>query len=275
MMKSEADNRQRVIIVTGACRGIGKAITETFVDNGDLVAMVSENKNELLKTAASVSNPDNVLVLDGDLAIDDFVDEIVEATYSKWGKIDVLINNAAWRTIETLNTISRENWEKTLKVCLTSPVFLSKMAAKKMKSGNRGGVIIHLSSVMANRAGGTSPAYIAAKGALLSLTYEMAALYGPSGIRVLAVCPGNVTTAMSSDFKDSKGSNISQLLVEEMEDMTPLQRSASPEEIAEGVFWLSSNKASFINGTSLDIDGGFAHNFNSYKSKKKQFPNEF
>ena len=63
-MKSEADNRQRVIIVTGACRGIGKAITETFVDNGDLVAMVSENKNELLKTAASLSNPNNVLVLD-------------------------------------------------------------------------------------------------------------------------------------------------------------------------------------------------------------------
>lgn len=144
-----------------------------------------------------------------------------------------------------------------------------------MKSGNRGGVIIHLSSVMANRAGGTSPAYIAAKGALLSLTYEMAALYGPSGIRVLAVCPGNVTTAMSSDFKDSKGSNISQLLVEEMEDMTPLQRSASPEEIAEGVFWLSSNKASFINGTSLDIDGGFAHNFNSYKSKRNNFQTSF
>jgi NAD(P)-dependent dehydrogenase (short-subunit alcohol dehydrogenase family) len=274
-MNSEADKMQRVIIVTGACRGIGRAITEAFVANGDLVTMVSDNKDELLETAAAISNPDNVMVIDGDLANDDFVDEIVEATYRKWGKIDVLINNAAWRTIETLNTITRENWEKTLKVCLTSPVFLSKMAANKMRSGKRGGVIVHISSVMAKRTGGTSPAYIAAKGALLSLTYEMAALYGPSGIRVVAVCPGNVNTAMSSDFKDNKGSNISQILVDEMEGMTPLERSASPGEIANGVFWLASDKASFVNGTSLTIDGGFTHNFNSYKSKKLQFPNEF
>ncbi|MDO6439886.1 SDR family oxidoreductase [Cyclobacterium sp. 1_MG-2023] len=274
-MKSEADKKQRVVIVTGASRGIGKAITEAFVANGDLVTMVSENKEELLAAATSISKPENVLVLHGDLAIDGFVDEIVEVTFSKWGKIDVLINNAAWRTIETLKTISIQDWEKTIKICLTSPVFLSKLAAKKMESANNGGVIVHMSSVMANRAGGTSPAYIAAKGALLSLTYEMAALYGSSGIRVVAVCPGNVTTAMSSDFKDQNGSNVSESLVGEMEGMTPLQRSASPEEIANGVFWLASDKASFVNGTSLTIDGGFAHNFNSYKSKKLQFPNEF
>ncbi|EPR69422.1 SDR family NAD(P)-dependent oxidoreductase [Cyclobacterium qasimii] len=274
-MKSEEENKPRVVIVTGASRGIGKAITEAFVANGDFVAMVSENKDELQDAANSLSKPENVLVLDGDLAIDDFVDEIVEATFSKWGRIDVLINNAAWRTIETLNTISRENWEKTLKICLTSPVFLSKLAAKKMASGRKGGVIVHLSSVMAERAGGSSPAYIAAKGALLSLTYEMAALYGPSGIRVVAVCPGNVTTAMSSNFKDTEGIDVSQSLVNEMEDMTPLQRSASPEEIANGVFWLASDNASFVNGTSLVIDGGFTHNFNSYKNKNLQFPNEF
>ena len=248
-MKSEVENKPRVVIVTGASRGIGKAITEAFIANGDFVAMVSENKGELQAAAASLSKPENVLVLDGDLAIDDFVDEIVEVTYSKWGKIDVLINNAAWRTIETLNTISRENWEKTLKICLTSPVFLSKLAAKKMASGREGGVIVHLSSVMAERAGGSSPAYIAAKGALLSLTYEMAALYGPSGIRVVAVCPGNVTTAMSSNFKDTEGIDVSQSLVDEMEDMTPLQRSASPEEIANGVIkFTPRNSPIFIGG---------------------------
>jgi NAD(P)-dependent dehydrogenase (short-subunit alcohol dehydrogenase family) len=128
---------------------------------------------------------------------------------------------------------------------------------------------------MANRAGGNSPAYIAAKGALLSLTYEMAALYGPSGIRVVAVSPGNVSTAMSSNFKNPKGTDVSKILVDEMEGMTPLQRSASPAEIANGVFWLASSQASFVNGTSLDIDGGFTHNFNSYKSKHLHFPHTF
>lgn len=274
-MSNEKEKKKRVVIVTGASRGIGKAIAETFVANGDLVTMVSENELELQAAAASLSRPENILVLGGDLEIDGFVDEIVATTFQKWGKIDVLINNAAWRTIETLKTISRENWEKTLKICLTSPVFLSKLAAEKMEFGKQGGVIVHISSVMANRAGGSSPAYIAAKGALLSLTYEMAALYGPSGIRVVAVSPGNVSTAMSSNFKNPKGTDVSKILVDEMEGMTPLQRSASPAEIANGVFWLTSSQASFVNGTSLDIDGGFTHNFNSYKSKNLQFPHTF
>lgn len=274
-MNKEREKKPRVIIVTGASRGIGKAIAETFLANGDLVTMVSENEKELQASAASLSRPENTLVIAGDLALDGFVEEIVATTFQKWGKIDVLVNNAAWRTIETLKTISKENWEKTLKICLTSPVFLSKLAAEKMEFGKQGGVIVHLSSVMANRAGGSSPAYIAAKGALLSLTYEMAALYGPSGIRVVAVCPGNVKTAMSSNFKDPKGADLSKMLVDEMEGMTPLQRSASPAEIADAVFWLASNQASFVNGTSLDIDGGFTHNFNSYKSKHLQFPHTF
>ncbi|WP_218145570.1 SDR family NAD(P)-dependent oxidoreductase [Cyclobacterium xiamenense] len=116
---------------------------------------------------------------------------------------------------------------------------------------------------------------MASKGALLSMTYEMAALYGPSGIRVVAVCPGNVHAAMSTDFMDRAGNNISQRLVQDMENQTPLKRSATPQEIANGVFWLCSSEASFVTGTSIQMDGGFSHNFSSYTNKKSQFPNEF
>ncbi|MDN3687056.1 SDR family NAD(P)-dependent oxidoreductase [Cyclobacterium jeungdonense] len=267
--------RPRVIIITGASRGIGRAVAQKFACKGDFIALVADQKDELEESAALIKNADNYLLLHGDLADDDFLKQVVDDTLAKWGRIDVLVNNAAWRTLETLRTISLENWEKTLKICLTAPVFLSKLVAANMEKNGSKGVIIHISSIMADRAGGTSPAYVASKGALLSITYEMAALYGPSGIRVIAICPGNVHTRMSQDFTDSEGENISEGLVGDMENLTPLQRSATPEEIANGVFWLSSEEASFVTGTSLVIDGGFTHNFSSYKNKHSQFPKEF
>ncbi|NHE59862.1 SDR family NAD(P)-dependent oxidoreductase [Cyclobacterium plantarum] len=274
-MKKSDSFSPRVIIITGASRGIGKAMAEKYAGNGDFVALVADQKEELEETAVLLKEGENCLVLHGDLADGDFLKQVVENTLAKWGRIDVLVNNAAWRTLETLRTISLENWEKTLKICLTAPVFLSKLVAANMEKNGIKGVIIHVSSIMADRAGGTSPAYVASKGALLSITYEMAALYGPSGIRVTAICPGNVHTTMSQDFTDSKGENISSDLVRDMENLTPLQRSATPEEIANGVFWLSSEEAAFVTGTSLVIDGGFTHNFSSYKNKHSQFPKEF
>lgn len=265
----------RVIIITGASRGIGRAVAQKFASNGDYVALVADKKEELEESAGLIKNADNYLLLHGDLADDDFLQQVVDDTLAKWGRIDGLVNNAAWRTVETLRTISLDNWEKTIKICLTAPVFLSRLVAESMEKKGSPGVIIHISSIMATRAGGTSPAYIASKGALISMTYEMAALYGPSGIRVLTVCPGNVHTGMSRDFTDREGKNISDDLVRDMENQTPLLRSATADEIANGVFWLSSREASFVTGTSLVMDGGFTHNFSSYKNKHSQFPNEF
>lgn len=265
----------RVVIVTGASRGIGKAIARQFIENGDRVVMVADDVEELRGAVATFDSEATVLTLSGDLADGGFLQQILDHTLSKWGRVDILINNAAWRTLETLRTISLDTWEKTIRVCLTAPVFLSKLVAASMESRLYPGVIVNISSIMAERAGGTSPAYVASKGALLSMTYEMAALYGPSGIRVVAVCPGNVHTALSTDFMDRAGNNISQRLVQDMENQTPLKRSATPQEIANGVFWLCSSEASFVTGTSIQMDGGFSHNFSSYTNKKSQFPNEF
>jgi len=264
-----------VAIITGASRGIGRALAEKYAREGFNLTLVADAEEELQETASILDNNESCLILCGNLENDGFLKEIIDRTFQKWGRIDILVNNAAWRTVETLKSMSLDTWEKTLRVCLTAPAFLGKMAAEKMEQNNTGGVIINLSSIMAERAGGTSPAYVASKGALLSLTYEMAALYGPSRIRVLAVCPGNVVTQMSQDYTDERGENISQRLKEEMEGMTPLRRSAAPQEVADAVYWLSSEKAAFMTGTSLVIDGGFSHNFNSYKAKRLQFPGAF
>ena len=144
-----------------------------------------------------------------------------------------------------------------------------------MEERQQGGVILNVSSVMSARAGGTSAAYIACKGALESLTYELSALYGPRGIRVIAVAPGNIKTPISGDYADPDGKNISETLVDDMKDATPLQRQGEPEDIAQVLYWLSTPAAAFITGTTIVVDGGFLRNFNRYSVKTKQFPSEF
>lgn len=263
-----------VAIVTGASRGIGKAIAFQLIEKGYSVAAVSNDENELEMMADELPK-DKIYTFFGDLSDLEFAQKVVDNTYKKWGIIHVLINNAAWRTIETLRNMNVDDWEKTLRVCLTTPSFLSKWVAQYMEKDGIKGVILNVSSVMANRPAGTSPAYIACKGALLSLTYEMSALFGPSGIRVVAVSPGNINTNLSQDYVDQQGGNISDQLVQHVESLTPMQRSGQPDEVAKAVVWLCSEEASFITGTNVVVDGGFSTNFNGYHFKKLQFPNQF
>ena len=204
-----------------------------------------------------------------------YLDTLVQECRNRWKRLDVLVNNAVWRTHDTMRTITEWDWAKTLEIGLTVPALLSKWAAELMEKKDIQGVIINISSVQAHRAGGTSPAYIACKGGMESLIYELASLYGPSGIRVVGVAPGNTLTPLSSDFTDKSGANISKKLVSYMEEQTPLRRSAHPEEIANVVYWLSTTEASFVNGTIIEVDGGFRHGFGSYPLKKIQFPKEF
>lgn len=269
------ENKQ-VVVITGAASGIGKATALQYAAHDYRLALVDIDQQNLQQLSTDIeASGGEVLTFAGDLLDLSFAQSVIDKTAEQWGSIDVLINNAAWRTLETMRTISVETWEKTLRICLTAPAFLSKWAAAIMEKNEKGGTILNVSSVMSERAGGTGAAYIACKGALESLTYELAALYGPQRIRVIAVAPGNINTNLSSDYTDLKGDNISDLLVKNMNDATPLQRQGNPEEIASVLHWLSTPGASFISGTTIVVDGGFLHNFNQYSIKKKQFPKEF
>lgn len=268
---------EKVAIISGTSRGIGYETAVKFAEQGYRLAIMAREEHDLLKVQDNIEGRfgTQVLVLAGDLAEPSYWNAVVEATVARWGRIDVLVNNAAWRTIDTLKTIPLDDWERTVRICLTAPAFLAKYVAAVMERQQEAGVIINISSVMAQRAGGYSPAYIACKGGMESLTYEMATCYGRDGIRVVGVSPGNVQTAMSGDYQDVKGNNISKQLEAEMNEMTPLGRAATPGEIADLIAWLASDQASFITGTTILADGGFSHNFNSYASKKLQFPKAF
>ena len=146
---------KHVAIVTGASRGIGKAIAILLFEKGYCVTIVSDDESELNEAAKEMPE-DRTLIMPGNLTNLDFAKRVIDETYEKWGMIEVLVNNAAWREIETLRNMTVEHWEKTLQVCLTAPAFLSKWASHYMEKNGNAGVIINVSSVMANRPAGTA-----------------------------------------------------------------------------------------------------------------------
>ena len=264
-----------VAIVTGASRGIGAVTSEEFGRRGYRVTLAARTRSDLDKVALRVEAAGGeALVLDGDLADLEFTESIAHRTAEHFGRIDVLVNNAAWRDIVTMRNISIDSWERTLRVSLTAPAFLAKWSASFMEERNHG-VIVNVSSVQSVRPGGIAPAYIACKGALDALTGELAVLYGPRGIRVVCINPGAVDTEMSQDYESADGDNITKELRESSEDRISLGRWARAEEIAKAIAWLASDDASYITGTTILADGGLASQFGPYRINRLLFPEEF
>ena len=214
------------------------------------------------------------LVFEGDIGDLDFAENSVAQMRAQWGRIDVLVNNAAWRELVTMRQISLPSWEQTLRICLTAPAFLARWCAATMEE-RAAGVIINISSINAIQASGLSPAYAAAKGGLDALTYELAALYGARGIRVVGVNFGAVDTEMSADYQTSEGDDLADLMRREAENMIPLRRFASAHEAAATIAMLASPEASYLHGTNIVADGGWVHNHLSHDLKQRQMPEEF
>ncbi|MGV3556500.1 SDR family NAD(P)-dependent oxidoreductase [Larkinella arboricola] len=268
---------KKVVIITGAAGGIGSATAARFAEENYRLVLSDIAEEPLNALVEELKNRYDAecLPIPGDLAEIPYLEQLVGQTLERFGRIDVLVNNAAWRTLETLRTMTLETWEKTLRVCLPAPVFLTKQVAQVMEKQEQGGVVVNLSSIMAARPSGCGPAYIAAKGAIESLTAEFAITYGRSGIRVVGVAPGYIDTELSNDYTDPEGENISDTLTRALTDFIPLARGGQAREVADAIVWLSSPQASYISGTTLTIDGGFKPNFNNYSTKRTQFPDAF
>lgn len=265
----------RVALVTGASRGIGAATAAELARRGYDVAVTARGEDGLEATAAAVAGAGRAaLALPGDLGDLEFVATLVPRTVDRFGRIDVLVNNAAWRELVTLRTISVASWERTLRVNLTVPALLARDAAADMER-RRGGVIVNVSSIQSKRAAGFAPAYVATKGGLDALTADLAALYGPAGIRVVAVNPGAIDTEMNADYVAEDGDSLAAQTAALIRDMVPLRRAGRPEEIARVIAWLAGDDASYLTGTSVVVDGGWSTQHSPYPFKRLMFPDEF
>jgi NAD(P)-dependent dehydrogenase (short-subunit alcohol dehydrogenase family) len=261
-----------VVLITGASRGIGAATARAYAQAGYDCAMLDLEADELFNVAEEAKSCGaEIETFIGDLSDLGFAQNSVNQCLERWGHIDVLVNNAAWRDIVTMRSIELSSWEQTLRVCLTAPAFLAKWCAVAMEKSGRG-VILNVSSIQSRFPAGISPAYVAAKGGLDALTYELATLYGPSGIRVLSVNLGAIDTDLSRGYGTD---GIDQQLRNYVEDMIPLGRYGQPEEIGQTLLQLAGPGMSYLTGTTIEIDGGWFHQATPYSFKHQLMPSEY
>jgi len=265
-----------VALVTGASRGIGAGIVMSMAKAGYNIALAARSVPDMERVAAEAQKLGAKTVICPYDAEDMAASEAaVRKAAATLGRLDVLVNNGAWREILSMRHISLELWEKTIRICLTSPAFMARWAAEEMEKNGRGGCIFNVSSIMARQAAGICPAYVACKGAMDSLTYELASLYGPSNIRVIGIAPGAIDTDMGmpqkEDGPDAKKHSITDFAM----GMIALQRQGLPPDIGELIAALAGPAGAYVTGTIITADGGWRHQHFPLPIKRFHFSKDF
>ncbi len=244
----------KVAIVTGAGAGIGEATAFLLAREGALLSCNSLTESALKVTEKINNAGGTALFIKGDVSKEEDAKKIVENTIDKFGKLDILFNNAGIVLGGTIDSISTVDWDKTMDVNVRSVYLVSKYAIPFLTKTH--GCIINNASSVAFKGVQNRAAYTASKGAVLSLTRAMAADYIKDKVRVNAICPGTTDTPSLADRIRSKGGDYKQERRTYI-DRQPLGRLGKPEEIAEGVLFLILNE--FCTGTSLLVDGGMVN----------------
>ncbi len=241
--------KDRVAIVTGGARGIGKAIALTFIREGAKVALVDVEtgiletaKNEIEKTR------EEVIIIPCDITKSVEVKAMVNQVQKAFGRIDILVNNAGIIRRGTIDTVTEEDWDQVIDVNLKGTFNCSKAIVETMKQ-QRYGKIVNVSSIAGKMGDITSaPGYGPSKAGVDALTKTLARQLAPYGINVNAVSPHAIETEMSAQWSEERRREIIASI--------PLGRLGKPEDVAKAVLFLVSDEASFITGEILDVNGG-------------------
>lgn len=239
----------KVAIVTGAARGIGLAVARRFLDTGYRVALLDIDAPAVTSTAAGLGGKDRVLAIECDVASPQQVGAAIERVCAHFGRIDALVNNAGVALFKPMLETTYAEWSRVLDVNLGGP-FLCTQACAPVMLKNGAGAVVNVASISGLRASTLRIAYGTSKAALIHLTKQQAAELGNVGIRVNAVAPGPVDTAMAKEVHTAD-------IRAGYHDAIPLNRYGTEEEIAAAVVFLCSDAASYINGQTLAVDGGF------------------
>lgn len=241
----------KVILVTGASRGIGRAIAIDLANHGAIIAVhYNQNAEESKKTLGQLKSNEHFIV-QGDFSKSDSAEKIITEIEQKAGKVDILVNNAGIFYEINFSNITFEEWqakwEETINTNLLSPVNLSFLAAKSMKKYN-GGKIINISSRGAFRGEPNAPYYGASKAGLNSFSQSMAKALAPFNIFVYSIAPGFVDTDMAAPYLNGEQGK-------QIREQSPLNRVARSEEIASLVTYLCGDNTEYLTGTIIDVNG--------------------
>ena len=258
----------KTVVVTGAGRGIGKAIAVGFAKENYNVVVNSRNPQNASNVAEEIKTlGTNSVGVGGDVSIEDDCKNIIETAVKQFGGIDVLVNNAGIQKPVPLNEMSVEEWDKILDVNLKGVFICSREAVKHMLKNGEGS-IINISSVHQVIPKPLYVHYASSKGGLNMLTKSMALEFARHNIRVNAVAPGAIATDMNKEILENKDK------LKDVNELVPMGRIGTSEEVADAVIFLASKKASYITGTTFFVDGGLTL-YPSYGIELKEGSEEY
>jgi len=241
----------KTALITGAASGMGAATTRLFAANGANVVLVDRNEPLASQVAQEVGAQPPII---GDVSDSAFCDGAVATALERHGRLDILVNCAGViARFDALGT-SDEDWHRVMNVNITGTFFMCRAALRPMLQQQQG-AIVNFGSIWGSVGGRSHVAYCASKGAVHQLTQAMALDHARDGIRVNAVCPGEVDTPMMRAGRDAPPTAES---LRQMADETiPMGRLAQPEEIAQVVLFLASDQASYMTGALVPVDAGY------------------
>lgn len=239
----------KVVVVTGAGSGIGKATAERFLDEGAVVTLVGRTRSKLEEVAKPFRD-DQFMIAEADVSNEDEVKELISRTVEKFGRLDVLVNNAGVVAESDVGTLTTDDWRRVMATDVDGVFYASRAAIPHLKTSR--GSIVNVSSVSGIGGDWGMAAYNAAKGAVTNLTRAMAMDHGKDGVRVNAVCPSLTPTGMTEDMMDDDK------LIAKFNERFALEGPGEPEDVAAVIAFLASDDARFVTGVNLPVDGGMS-----------------
>lgn len=249
----------RVVIVTGGGSGIGETAARRFAEEGANVAIVDWNGTGASRTADEISarHPDaegrpRALAIQADVSSEAGVISAIEQVVLTYGRIDVLFNNAAVILPKRIEEIEEREFDRVLAVNLKGVFLTVKHAAPHLRRSK--GAVVNMASLNGLVGQRQNPVYAAAKGGVIALTKSLALDFAPDGVRVNCVCPAGVMTPLLQQWTNEQDDPAA--TVQALNDMHPLGRPATPDEVAQAVLFLAGGESAFITGVALPVEGG-------------------
>ena len=241
---------RRVAVVTGAGSGIGAAIANGFAKAGAKVAVVDRDGEAAASVAARLAAAGGIAIaFTCDVTRQDAVSVVAGEVTARLGASDILVNNAGILRPGPLETVSLESWNEVLAVNLTGYLIAAQAFGPDMIKAGRGS-IIHIASIAGTSTQPRSGAYSASKAGVLQLSKQLAVEWGPHGVRSNAILPGLIRTPLSAAFYENKE------FEEKRKALIPTRRIGEPDDVAQAALFLASDRASYVNGAEILVDGG-------------------